>query len=173
VLPLEVKDVIKTFNYAVENQIKFIIQGLEPEDFSWRPETGTPSIPPSIGWIIGHIAVFQDSVILNRVCKQDVRYETINKDFGFQTSGDFPSTYTHEKILEIQSNLTSDIANFIMRQSKEWFEITDPEMTEGFPPNWQGKNIMKIFVLHFNHCFTHCGQMLEIKRMLGKGAWGF
>ena len=45
--------------------------------------------------------------------------------------------------------------------------------TEGFPPNWQGKNRGKGFAIAFNHGIVHTGQILEIKRMLGKGAWGF
>ncbi|MHA1214781.1 MAG: DinB family protein [Candidatus Hodarchaeales archaeon] len=164
---MKVKDVIKTLNYALENQMKFIIQGLEKNDFVWRPENGAPSI----GWTIGHILVNHDYIINHRVLGNPVKYEELSEVFGFGSKGDFPDDYNIEEILEKFKSLNQVVIKAIMSKEESWFE--QKANAEGFPPNWQGKNNMKIFVLHFNHCFTHCGQILEVKRMMGKGAWGF
>ncbi|WP_455141344.1 DinB family protein [Candidatus Hodarchaeum mangrovi] len=164
---MQVKDVIKTFNYALENQIRFIIKDLSVEDFSWRPENSAPSI----GWTIGHILVNHDFTINHRVCGNQIAFSNLIPVFGFNTEGDLPKDQTIDQLLEKLKILNVTITKVILLKENEWFEQI--ANTEGFPPNWQGKNIMKVFVLHFNHCFTHCGQILEIKRQLGKGAWGF
>ncbi|MHA1330953.1 MAG: DinB family protein, partial [Candidatus Hodarchaeales archaeon] len=135
--------------------------------FVWRPENGAPSI----GWTIGHILVNHDYIINHRVLGNPVKYEELSEVFGFGSKGDFPDDYNIEEILEKFKSLNQVVIKAIMSKEESWFE--QKANAEGFPPNWQGKNNMKIFVLHFNHCFTHCGQILEVKRMMGKGAWGF
>ena len=67
--------------------------------------------------------------------------------------------------------VTGKIVEELMSKNNDWLEEFPDDSV--FPPNWQNKNHMKVLVLHFNHCFTHSGQILEIKRLLNKGAWGF
>lgn len=160
-------ELMKTFSYALENQIHFVCRGLDGKDMKWRSDSGAPSI----GWIIGHVLVNHDLTVNHKICENSLLFEDIWEDFGMGGTGDFPVKFSYDDLMTRFKQLNSEIVNTLKSKENDWLtEI--PDVSE-FPPNWQGKNRMKVFVLHCNHSFTHIGQILEIKRQLGKGAWGF
>ncbi len=160
-------EVIKTFSYALENQINFVCRDLNDSDIRTRVSSGAPAI----GWIIGHILVNHDLILNQRICENPLLYEELWEDFGMSTDGNFSDKHTFQEIMSSFKQLNSVIVSTLKTKDKNWLEEL-PNVSE-FPPHWQGKNRMKVFVLHCNHAFTHTGQILEIKRLIGKGAWGF
>ena len=91
--------------------------------------------------------------------------------FGMSTDGEFPDPFTMEDLFNKFKLVNGEIAKVLDSKTDDWLE--ESYDTTGFPPNWANKNIGKAFILHFNHQFTHSGQILEVRRMRGKGAWGF
>ncbi|MFX0052220.1 MAG: DinB family protein, partial [Candidatus Hermodarchaeota archaeon] len=126
---------------------------------------------PAIGWLVGHIICLHDIMASHRVCENPILFEDLNDDFGFGSTGNFPKKYNLEELFLKFKELNSAIVSVISTKDDDWLdEMFD---TTGFPPNWQNKNRGKGFVLAVNHGIAHSGQIFEIKRMLGKGAWGF
>ena len=161
-------NLLRTLCYTVENQTRFVCQDLTDDDARWRP---TDTASPSIGWMVGHIIVLHDVMINHRICENSILFPDLYDHFGFATDGNFPDSFTLEGLFDKFKHLNQAIVQTILSKDKNWLdEMFD---TEGFPPNWQGKNRGKGFALAINHGITHTGQILEIKRMLGKGAWGF
>ncbi len=160
--------VIRTLCYALENQMRFVTKDLDDEDLRWRPEIGSPAI----GWIVGHVLVNHDLIANNRFCGNPI---TLTEDyistFGINTKGDFPELFTLEDLFSKFKLVNGEITKVLKAKTDEWLEESFDD--SGFPPNWQNKNIGKAFILLFNHEFTHSGQILEVRRMRGRGAWGF
>ena len=97
--------------------------------------------------------------------------EDYYSEFGMSTEGNFPSSFELKGVLVNFKKVNGVIITDLMQKPDNWLEEFPND--DYFPPHWKNKNHMKVFVLHFNHVFTHSGQILEIKRMIGKGAWGF
>jgi uncharacterized damage-inducible protein DinB len=160
-------DLIKTLNYILENQTQFVCSNLSDEQARWRPETGSPAI----GWTVGHIIVDHDLTANNRLCENELLYDDLMSFFGIGTDGEFPDQFTLKDLFEKFKILNGEIISCIKSKKDEWLnEMFD---TSGFPPNWHNKNIGKGFLMHINHGLTHTGQIIEVKRMQGLGAWGF
>jgi uncharacterized damage-inducible protein DinB len=158
---------IKTLCYAVENQTRFACRDITEEDSRWRPKTKSPAI----GWLVGHILCLHDLMASHRVCENPLLFDDLIGDFGFASAGNFPEENSLEDLFTKFKQLNSAIISVISAKDDDWLdEMFD---TSGFPPNWQGKSRGKGFVLAFNHGIAHSGQIFEVKRMLGKGAWGF
>ncbi len=159
---------IKTLCYALENQMKFVTRDLDEEDLRWRPEIGSPAI----GWIVGHILVNHDSIANHRFCGNSIALsDEYMTAFWMNTEGSFPESFTLEDLFSKFKLVNGEIAKVLDSKTDDWLE--ESYDTTGFPPNWANKNIGKAFILHFNHEFTHSGQILEVRRMRGRDAWGF
>ncbi|MFX0122370.1 MAG: DinB family protein [Candidatus Hodarchaeota archaeon] len=160
--------IIRTLCYALENQMRFVTNDLNDEDLRWRPDIGSPAI----GWIVGHVLVGHDSIANHRFCGNSlVLSEEYNATFGMGSNGDFPEPFSLDDLFTKFKQVNGEITKVLSNKSAEWLEESFDD--SGFPPNWQNKNIGKAFILHFNHEFTHAGQILEVRRMRGRGAWGF
>ncbi|MFX0015347.1 MAG: DinB family protein [Promethearchaeota archaeon] len=165
---MEALYIIRTLCYALENQLHFVTKDLTIEDQRWRPEIGSPAI----GWLVGHILINHDFIVNHRFCKNSlVLPEDYSMNFGMSSSGDFPEQFTLDDLFTKFKLINGEITKFIAEKTDDWLEESYDD--SGFPPNWQNKNIGKGFILHFNHEFTHTGQILEVRRMRGRGAWGF
>lgn len=165
---MDSQNLLKTLCYTVENQTRFVCQDLNDENARWRPTNVNSS---AIGWNVGHIIVLHDIMINQRICENPILFPDLVEHFGYGTDGNFPNSFTLKELFEKFKQLNSIIVKTILSKEESWFdEMFD---TDGFPPNWQGKNRGKGFSLALNHGIAHTGQILEIKRMLGKGAWGF
>ncbi|MFW9930288.1 MAG: hypothetical protein ACFFD1_12910 [Candidatus Thorarchaeota archaeon] len=162
-------DIIKNLCYAIENQVHFVCQHLEEDNYSWRSVHKTPAI----GWIIGHILSSHDYII-NYSLLGNSPYFSNEFFLSFTTgsTGEFPKEYNSENMFTMFSEVNKLIVNDLKTKNDDWY-YKYPIHTEKFAPNWLNKNNIKVLILHFNHGFTHCGQILEIKRLMGKEAWGF
>jgi len=168
---MQALDVIRTFCFALENQLKFVTKDLTSEDLRWRSNKYSPAAPAA-GWTVGHVLVFQEQVVNQIIFKGSELLPTdYYSTFSFKSDGEFPESFDISEVFTHFKNVTGKIVENLSSKNDEWLEEFPDDSV--FPPNWQNKNHMKVFVLHFNHCFTHSGQILEIKRLLGKGAWGF
>jgi hypothetical protein len=162
-------NIIRTFCYALENQMKFVTKDLSDEDLRWRSSEYSSPAP---GWIVGHVLVSHEQIVNQLFLGNDpILPEEYYSVFGMTTDGNFPDSFKLKDIFENFSKVNSRIVTDLMQKPDSWLEEFPND--EYFPPHWKNKNHMKVFVLHFNHVFTHSGQILEIKRMVGKGAWGF
>lgn len=161
-------NLIKTLCYTVENQTKFVCRELTDDDARWRP---TETQSPAIGWSVGHIIVLHDIMMNHRICENPILFPDFIDHFGFATEGNFPNSFSLMELFNNFKQLNGTIVETVLSKDQEW--LNDLFNTDGFPPNWQGKNRAKGFALAINHGIAHTGQILEVKRMLGKGAWGF
>lgn len=159
---------LKYLCFGVENQTKWVCQGLTDDDARWRPED---KASPAIGWIVGHILIFHDFAFNHRFCGNEMVTEDMTAVFGFGTTGDFPAPHTLKSLFNQLKEINSRIVETLQSKDQDWLNETFDYT--GFPPHWHGKSIGKGFAIGVNHSFTHMGQILEIKRQLGKGAWGF
>ena len=165
---MEALYIIRTLCYALENQMHFVTNDLTDEDLRWRPEIGTPAI----GWLVGHVLVGHDMIANHRFCGNSlILPEVYSENFGMGTKGDFLKPFSLDMLLTDFKKVNGKITKALNSKTDDWLNESFDD--SGFPPNWQNKSIGKAFILHFNHEFTHAGQILEVRRMRGRGAWGF
>lgn len=165
---MEALYIVKTLCYALENQMHFVTRDLDIKDLRWRPEIGSPAI----GWTVGHVLVNHDFIANHRFCGNLITLsDEYITTFGMGSKGDFPKTFTLEDLFDKFKLVNGKITRKLDSETNDWLEESFDD--SGFPPNWQNKNIGKAFILHFNHEFTHAGQILEVRRMRGCEAWGF
>jgi hypothetical protein len=168
---MQALNVIRTFCYAIENQMKFVTKDMTNADLRWRSDKHSPPAPAA-GWMVGHVLTFQEQVVNQIIFKGPELLPTdYYSTFSFNSDGEFPESFDISDVFIQFKNVTGKIVEELMSKNNDWLEEFPDDSV--FPPNWQNKNHMKVFVLHFNHCFTHSGQILEIKRLRNKGAWGF
>ncbi|MFW9780476.1 MAG: DinB family protein [Candidatus Heimdallarchaeota archaeon] len=158
---------LKYLCYMVENQTRWVCQNVTDDDARWRPENSTA---PAIGWLVGHILVWHDLAFNHRFCGNEMITEELTAFFGWGTPGDFPLPYNLESLFGQFKLINAKIAETLDSKNQNWldkqFDYT------GFPQHWHGKSIGKGFLIGVNHSLAHTGQILEIKRQMGKGAWG-
>ncbi|MFX0116418.1 MAG: DinB family protein [Candidatus Hodarchaeota archaeon] len=162
-------DLIKLQCYALENHCRFSCRELSLEDFAWRPASGSPAI----GWNLGHILLSHDYTVNYRFLDNAlILSDDYQSNFGFQSAGEFPGSYDPNVMLDKFKKINEKILASLSTKEDVWLLENAPE-SEKFPPHMRGKPYAKCFVMHFSHVFTHIGQILEIRRILGKGGWGF
>jgi hypothetical protein len=162
---LRALDLIKLQCYALENQCRFVCRDLRVEDFKWRSNSGSPSI----GWQLGHILLAHDRNLF--IGNQPVLPEDYKDFFGFKSSGNFPDSCDPNLLLDKLKEINGQILTALSPKDDAW--LSEKAADEKLPPHLRGKAHSKCFVSHFSHCFTHAGQILELRRMLGKEGWGF
>jgi hypothetical protein len=169
VIYLKAMTIYRTTCFTLENQMKFVTEDLTDADHRWRAETNPA---PAIGWIVGHVLIMHEQIINQLMLGgSPILPDDYYSTFGFATEGDFPSTYTLDDLFIEFKNVNSKIVESLMVKEDDWLDEFPDDTV--LPPHWKNKNHMKVLALHFNHVFTHAGQILEIKRQLNKGAWGF
>lgn len=160
-------NVIKNFCYALENQITFITQDLEENDF-----TSKSSSAPAIGWIICHIMVSYDYIVNHCMLGNNVILsQEMFLNYNTGSSGEIKGSFNSTEIMNDFKNITKTIVDQLMIKDDSWLEES-PVNTKNFPKQWLNKNNMKVLVLFFNHALNHTGQIMELKRGLGKRVWG-
>ena len=165
---MQALDVIRTFCFALENQMKFVTKDLTSENLRWRSDKNSPAA----GWMVGHVLVSIEQIVNQIILKgSELLPGDYYSTFGFFSEGEFPEPFEINEVFNQFKRVNGIIVDELMTKTDDWLEEFPDDSV--FPPNWKGKNHMKVLVLHFNHCFTHSGQILEIKRLLDKGAWGF
>ncbi|MFX0123399.1 MAG: DinB family protein [Candidatus Hodarchaeota archaeon] len=159
----------KYLAYALENQCRQYCSDLTIENVRWRSDQNSPAI----GWILGHIVCVHDYIINHLLLDHETfTTEEFREEFGISSSGNFPENYTIPSLLDLLKTVNTQIVETISSQSNEWLE-TIPPTTENLPTHMTNKNYLKVFISHFSHLFIHIGQILEIRRMQNKGAWGY
>ena len=169
VIRMRALTVIRSFCFALENQMKFVTKDLTTEDLRWRSKNDPA---PAAGWIVGHVLVSHDQIVHQLLLgKQSLLPEDYYTTFGFSTEGEFPPQFSLGDLFNKFKLVTGNIVEGLMSNNDDWLEEFPDDSL--LPPHWKNRNHMKVLVLHFNHVFTHSGQILEIKRAREKGAWGF
>ena len=154
--------------YAVENQVRYLTKDLDVEDYYWRSEAGSPSI----GWTCGHILYSHDAVVNQSVLGNKPSIPDEYKQlFTIKSPGDFPQELTPDELFLMFKEVNSAITETMSSKTNKLLN-EQPISNKGFPPNLANKNNSKILAFHFSHAFSHAGQILEIKRLMGKEAWG-
>lgn len=165
---MQALDVIRTFCFAIENQLKFVTKDLTVENLRWRSDKNSPAA----GWMVGHVLTTHEQIVHQLLFKaSELLPDDYYSTFGLNTDGEFPEPFKIDDVFDQFKRVTGAIVEKLMAKTDDWLdEFPDDSL---FPPNWKNKNHMKVLVLHFNHCLAHSGQILEIKRLQDKGAWGF
>lgn len=141
---------------------------MNEKDFYVRLENNTPSI----GWMLGHILISHDFIINHSLLGNEfVLPKEHLKNYNTGSSGNLTEGYNPLEMMTDFKKINKIIVSDLLKKSDSWLEEF-PQSTKGFPSHWQNKNNMKIFVFHINHALSHIGQILEIKRKLGKRVWG-
>jgi hypothetical protein len=164
---MEAEKLIKNLCSTLEYRIGFVCSDIDNEDARWRPENVKS---PAIGWSVGHIVVCHDIIANNRICRNSTLFEDELSDFKMSTSGNFPEPFTLEELLDKLTQINGEIIKAAETKTDSWL---DGILDDGFPSKWNGKSIREGLILIFSHGFMHAGQILEVKRLLGKGAWGY
>ncbi len=161
-------NLVKNFLYSIENQLTFALEDLEEKDYYIRVDESTPAI----GWMLGHILISHDFIV-NRSLLGNEQYlpKDIIKTNSTGSSGNVDGDYRPADMLNDLKTINKIIVEKLLTKGDEWFE-EQPLSTKGFPDHWLGKNNMKVLVFHINHALNHTGEILEIKRRLGKRVWG-
>ncbi|MHA2274024.1 MAG: DinB family protein [Candidatus Hodarchaeales archaeon] len=148
---MEAEKLIKNLCSTLEYRIGFVCSDIDNEDARWRPENVKS---PAIGWSVRNSTLFEDEL----------------SDFKMSTSGNFPEPFTLEELLDKLTQINGEIIKAAETKTDSWL---DGILDDGFPSKWNGKSIREGLILIFSHGFMHAGQILEVKRLLGKGAWGY
>lgn len=159
-------DLVKLQCYALENQCRFTCRDLSLDNFKGRPNSGSPSI----GWHLGHILLAHDRNLF--IGNSSVLPENYKGIFGYKSPGDFPDSCDPSFLLDKLKEINEQISTALSAKDDAWLSEKAAD-NEKYPPHMRGKAYAKCFVMHFSHCFTHAGQILELRRMLGKESWGF
>lgn len=160
-------NLLKNFCYSLENQITFVTQDLEDKDYLIKNSSA-----PSIGWILAHILVSHDFIINHSMLGNNIILTPeFIKSYNTGSSGETGTEFTAKNILNDFRRINAIVVEQILTKEDAWLEEY-PKYTENFPKTWLNKNNMKCFVLYFNHALNHTGQILELKRNLGKRVWG-
>ena len=117
---MQALDVIRTFCYALENQMKFVTKDLTPEDLRWRSDKHSPSAPAA-GWIVGHVLVFQEQVV-NQIIFQgsELLPSEYYSTFSFNSEGDFPESFAISDVFTQFENVTGNIVKALMSKTNNW-----------------------------------------------------
>jgi hypothetical protein len=149
--------------------MKFVTKDLTPEDLRWRVNSEST---PAAGWIVGHVLVSHEQIVNQLLLEnQPLLPDEFYTAFGFSTEGEFPPQFALSDVFSQFKLVTGKVVEELMANSEDWLEEFPDDSL--LPPHWKNRNHMKVLVLHFNHVFTHSGQILELKRAREKGAWGF
>ena len=159
---------LKNFLYSIENQLTFALEDLDEQDYYTRVVDKTPAI----GWMLGHILITHDFVV-NRSLLGNQQYlpKEVTRAYSTGSSGEVVGDYKPTHMLTDLKTINKIVIEQLVKKNDEWLEEM-PLSTKGFPNHWQNKNNMKILVFHINHALSHTGEILEIKRRLGKRVWG-
>lgn len=126
----------------------------------------------SIGWILVYILVLHDFIINHSILVNNLTLAPeFIKSYNTGNSAETRTDFIANNILNDFKEINKIIEEQIVTKEDVWLEEY-PKYTENFPKNWLNKNNMKGFVLYFNHALNLKGQMLELKRGIGKKVWG-
>lgn len=161
-------NLVKNFFYSIENQLTFALEDLDKKDYFTRVDESTPAI----GWMLGHILISHDFIV-NRSLLGNQQYlpKEVIKAYSTGSSGDVVGDYKPTDMLKDLKSINKIVVENLLTKNDEWLE-EQPFSTKGFPSHWLGKSNMKVLVFHINHALNHTGEILEIKRRLGKRVWG-
>lgn len=161
-------EIIKNLCFTVENQLSFVCRDLTEEDFHTRPSNNATAI----GWTVGHVLISLEFIVHQSILGlPKVLTDEFLETFQTFSSGNIPVEISGQHLLQQFKELNSNVVKEILSKEENWLD-QHPVKTDNFPPNWLNKNNMKVLVLFFNHAITHCGQIIETRRLLGKETWG-
>ena len=90
---MQALDVIRTFCFALENQMKFVIKDLTNENLRWRSDKHAPPAPAA-GWMVGHVLTTHEQVVHQLLFKgSELLPDDYYSTFGLHTDGEFPEPF--------------------------------------------------------------------------------
>ncbi len=158
---------IKLQCYSLENYCQFVCRDLTKEDFVWRSESGSPGI----GWLLGHVIGSHD-FLANHLFLENppILSKEISSLFNIKTVANFPNDLDSQVLFDQLKKINKEVVSTLSQKSDDFFDQI-PTNQDRFPSVMKQKNYAKLFIFHFTHAFSHMGQILEIRRMLGKEVW--
>ena len=161
-------NLIKNFCYSLENQLTFITKDLEEKDYSFKPDDKTPAI----GWVLGHVLISHDFIVNYSILgNKPLLTKELLTNYGTGSSGEIKGEESPVNFVDLFRKVNKTVVETLLTKEDSWLEEF-PVKTKNWPDNWLNKNNTKAFVLYFNHSLNHTGQMMELKRKIGKKVWG-
>ncbi|UCG01556.1 MAG: DinB family protein [Candidatus Heimdallarchaeota archaeon] len=136
---------------------------LSEDDFTFKTDKNSPAI----GWTIGHLTggqhVYLRLIFLGEPPSQIQEYESFNTG----TDSLYTNVPSFKKIVAFYESEFEELKKFIETLTENDLNSPTPHR-EKVPPFFQDTPLREILVSYIAHAFTHLGQIIEIRRMLGK-----
>ncbi|MFX1515768.1 MAG: DinB family protein [Promethearchaeota archaeon] len=140
-----------------------VIKDLLEDDLSYQNEKNSPAI----GWTIGHLAggqhVYLRLIFLGQAPSQIQEYEAFNTG----TNSMYANIPSFRKIVSFYESEYKELRKFVEKLSDTDLDSPTPHRDK-VPPFFQDTPLRDILVSYLAHAFTHIGQIIEIRRLLGR-----
>ena len=139
------------------------IKDLSEDELSYQNEKNSPAI----GWTIGHLAggqhVYLRLIFLGDVPSQIKEYEVFNTG----TNSTYDNIPSFRKIVSFYESEYKELRKFVENLSDTDLNSPTPHRDK-VPLFFQDTPIRDVLTSYLAHVFTHIGQIIEIRRLLGK-----
>jgi len=140
-----------------------VTKGLSEDDLTFQNDKNSPAI----GWTIGHLAggqhVYLRLIFLGEPPSQIQEYEAFNTG----TPSVYANIPSFNKIISFYESEFKELRKFIENLSDKDLNSPTPHRDK-VPPFFQDTPISDILASYLAHAFTHIGQIIEIRRLLGR-----
>lgn len=140
-----------------------VTKDLSEDDLTYQNEKNSPTI----GWTIGHLAggqhVYLRLIFLGEPPSQIQKYEAFNTG----TDSTYANVPPFNEILSFYESEFQELRTFIEKLSDSDLNSPTPHRDK-VPPFFQDTPLRDILTSYLAHAFTHIGQVIEIRRLLGR-----
>ena len=140
-----------------------VTKGLSEDDLSYQSEKNSPAI----GWTIGHLAggqhVYLRLIFLGEPPSQIQEYAAFNTG----TKSTYANKPSFKEIVSFYESEYIELRKFIENLSEAELDSPTPHRDK-VPPFFQDTPMRDILASYLAHAFTHIGQIIEIRRLLGR-----
>jgi len=146
----------------IKNQLDFVLENLSSEDLQYKSGES-----PAIGWLIGHITGFQHfySEIILRGNDGAFIPELEKYDTGSKST--FDKADELDFLIELYRKDSEQMVESLSKIDINK-NVSAPDIV---PPPFREVPIRDLMAFYVAHQFMHLGQILEVRRALGKRVW--
>ncbi|MFW9904174.1 MAG: DinB family protein [Candidatus Thorarchaeota archaeon] len=140
-----------------------VTKDLSEDDLTFKNEKSSPAI----GWTIGHLAggqhVYLRLIFLGELPSQVEKYEAFNTG----TDSTYVNVPSFKEMISFYESEFIELRKFIENLSDTDLNAPSPHR-DRVPPFFQDTPLRDILASYLAHAFTHIGQVIEIRRLLGR-----
>jgi uncharacterized damage-inducible protein DinB len=140
-----------------------VTKGLSKDDLTYQNEKNSPAIGWTIGHLVGGQHAFLRMIFLGEPPSQLHEYEAFNTG----TDSTYANVPSFNEILSFYKSELLEFRKFIENLSDNDLNSPTP-YRDKVPPPFQDAPLSDILGIYLAHAFTHIGQVIEIRRLLGR-----